>query len=240
MTLGGELFMPEGTGPFPAVLYNHGSAERMLSDTASKNIGPRYAARGWIFFMPYRRGQGLSSAAGGYIGDQIARAETQGGVRFAVRTMLEHLSGDHLDDQMAALAWLRAQTFVQPQRIAVAGQSFGGIETVLGAQRYAFCAAVDASGGAMSWKEAPELQALLKASVRDAKAPILFFQAENDFDLGPSRVLYDEMLAAGKPAQIKIYPAYGTTAFDGHSFTWLGGSTWFADVFEFVQAHCPP
>jgi dipeptidyl aminopeptidase/acylaminoacyl peptidase len=210
----------------------------MLSDMASKAMGPLYVARGWIFFMPYRRGQGLSAAAGPYIGDQIARAESEGGHARAVATMLHGLTTEHLDDQLAALAWLKAQPFVQADRIAVAGQSFGGIETVLGAERYPYCAAVDASGGAMSWNEAPELQALMKASVRSAKAPMLFFQAQNDFDLGPSKLLYAEMTAAGKTARIKIYPPYGKTAFDGHSFTWLGSATWFDDVFQFIAESC--
>jgi hypothetical protein len=49
LTLGGELYRPTGRGPFPAVLYNHGSAEGMLSDAASSAMGPRYAARGWIY-----------------------------------------------------------------------------------------------------------------------------------------------------------------------------------------------
>src|SRR4051812_30312160 len=44
VNLGGELFKPKGPGPFPAVLYNHGSAEGMLSDTASKAMGPLYVA----------------------------------------------------------------------------------------------------------------------------------------------------------------------------------------------------
>src|ERR1700727_838482 len=52
MTLGGELFKPKGEGPFPAVLYNHGSVEGMKSDMASTAMGPLYVAKGWIFFMP--------------------------------------------------------------------------------------------------------------------------------------------------------------------------------------------
>ena len=238
LTLGGNLYKPSGAGPFPAVLYNHGSAEGMLSDTASRAMGPLYAAKGWIFFMPYRRGQGLSATAGPYIGDEIDRAEKEGGRDLAVKTMLRLLTQDHLDDQLAALVWLKHQTFVQASRIAVAGQSFGGIETVLGVREYPYCAAVDASGGAMSWKEAPELHDLMKECVRNAKSPVFFFQAENDFDLGPSNELYREMIAAGKPAKIAIYPKYGKTNFDGHSFTWLGSSIWFNDVFAFIQTHC--
>lgn len=48
--------------------------------------------------------------------------------------MVQLVATDHLDDQLAALAWLRKQEFVQPARIAVAGTSFGGIESVLGAE----------------------------------------------------------------------------------------------------------
>jgi hypothetical protein len=34
LTLGGELYRPPGNGPFPAVLYNHGSASGMWSSEA--------------------------------------------------------------------------------------------------------------------------------------------------------------------------------------------------------------
>src|SRR6266480_6352452 len=50
------------------------------------------------------------------------------------------------------------QSFVQPNRIAVAGNSFGGIETVLGVERGGYCAGIDSAGGAQSWAQAPELQ----------------------------------------------------------------------------------
>jgi dipeptidyl aminopeptidase/acylaminoacyl peptidase len=40
-----------------------------------------------------------------------------------------------LDEQLAALAYLKQQTFIDPTRVAVAGCSFGGIETLLGAER---------------------------------------------------------------------------------------------------------
>src|SRR5215831_20222708 len=73
--LHGTLYKPEGKGPFPAVIYNHGSAPGLLSKQAFEALGPVFAKHGWVFFGPYRRGQGLSSSAGPYIGDQIADAE---------------------------------------------------------------------------------------------------------------------------------------------------------------------
>ena len=74
-------------------------------------------------------------------------AQKNGGISAGAAAMVRLLETDHLNDQLAALAWLRRQGFVRPDRIAVAGNSFGGIETVLGAERGNYCAAIDFSGG---------------------------------------------------------------------------------------------
>jgi dipeptidyl aminopeptidase/acylaminoacyl peptidase len=238
LTLRGVVYKPSGPGPFPAVLYNHGSAPGMLSSEAFEAIGPRFAARGWVFFGPYRRGQGLSAQAGPYVVDQLAAAKRQGGVPARAAEIVRLLEGDHLSDQLAALAWLRKASFVRADRIAVAGNSFGGIETVLGAEREAYCAAVDATGAAETWAEAPELRTAMTRAVRNARAPIFFIQAENDFDLSPTRVLSAAMKDAGKPCETKIYPAFGSSHRDGHSFAYRGAAIWFEDVFGFIERNC--
>jgi dienelactone hydrolase len=238
LTLHGVLYRPVGAGRFPAVLYNHGSAPGMLNNQAFEAIGPRFAARGWVFFAPYRRGQGLSASAGPYIGDQIAAAEQSGGPAAGSAAMVKLLETDHLDDQLAALAWLRAAPFVDPRRIAAAGNSFGGIETVLGVERASYCAGIDAAGGAQSWSGSPELQAAMLRAVRGARAPIFFFQAENDFDTTPTRALSAAMAEAGKPAQSKIYPAVGSSAKDGHAFAYRASDVWFGDGIDFLEKSC--
>src|SRR5712664_3175099 len=238
ITLHGVLYKPEGTGPFPAVIYNHGSAPGMMSKEAFEALGPTFASHGWVFFGPYRRGQGLSASAGPYIGDQIAAAEKKGGIPAGAAEMVRLLETDHLNDQLAALAWLRKQGFVRSDRIAVAGNSFGGIESVLGAERGAYCAAIDSAGGARSWAQAPDLQSLMTRAVRNAKAPIFFFQAANDFDLSPSKTLSAEMNEAGKTYKLKIYPPYGDSPRDGHSFGYFGSGVWAEDVFGFLNQHC--
>jgi dienelactone hydrolase len=212
----------------------------MLNSQASQRIGPLFAAQGWVFFMPYRRGQGLSAAAGRFIGEEISAAQTQGGTREGAATLVRLMSTEQLDDQLAALQWLRSQKYIVADQIAVAGNSFGGVQAVLGAQHASYCAAVDASGGAESWAAAPELQTLMKTAVRNSQSPIFFFQAENDFDLAPTRILPAEMKQAGKVGESKIYPAYGRSGRDGHGFAYLGASTWFGDVFAFLQRHCTP
>jgi dienelactone hydrolase len=132
----------------------------MLSKQAFEALGPVFAKHGWVFFGPYRRGQGLSASAGPYIGDQIADAQKKEGPSAGATTMVRLLGTDHLNDQLAALAWLRMQSFVDPDRVAVAGNSFGGIEVVLGTERASYRAGVDSAGAAQSWRIAPEVQAL--------------------------------------------------------------------------------
>jgi dipeptidyl aminopeptidase/acylaminoacyl peptidase len=236
--LHGLLYKPAGTGPFPTVLYNHGSSPGLINNQAFDLIGPMFTARGWAFFAPYRRGQGLSSDAGPYIEDEIQAARARGGEALAAQTMVRLLSTEQLQDQMAALAWLKRQHFVRPTLIAAAGNSFGGIETVLGVEHGDYCAAVDASGGAESWDEAPGLHDVMKRAVQHSKAPILFFQAENDYNLAPSRTLYAAMKAANKPAEIRIYPPYGHSPQEGHSFAYSGANIWMDDVVRFLEANC--
>lgn len=238
LTLHGALYRPDGPGPFPAVVYNHGSAPGMLSKEAFDALGPVFAKNGWVFFGPYRRGQGLSASAGKYIGDEISAAIKTGGLSSGAATMIRLLETDHLNDQLAALAWLRKQKFVKADRIAVAGTSFGGIEAVLGAERASYCAAIDSAGGAQSWAQAHELQSLMTRSVRNSRAPIFFFQAENDYDLSPSRVLSDAMKSAGKEFEVKIYPPFGKSVQDGHAFGYFGSAVWADDVFRFLNKHC--
>jgi carboxymethylenebutenolidase len=239
LTLQGVMFKPEGAGPFPAVVYNHGSAPGMLSKDAFEALGPVFAAHGWVFFGPYRRGQGLSASAGPYIGDEIAAAEKKGGIAAGASALVRLLETDHLQDQLAAIAWLRTQRFVRPDRIAVAGNSFGGIETVLGAERGTYCAAIDSAGGAQSWAQAPELRMRMTRAVRNSKVPIFFFQAANDYNLSPSKTLSDAMKEAGKTYEVKIYPAYGKSVQEGHTFGYFGSTVWANDVFQFLNQHCP-
>jgi carboxymethylenebutenolidase len=284
LTLRGVLYKPDGPGPFPGVIYNHGSAPGMLNNQAFDELGPLFARRGWVFFAPYRRGQGLSANAGRYIGDEIAAARNRGiglallivipsvvllflilarkrrgrfrivsglvfallamfvvnltGTRAGAAIMVRLLETEQLSDQLAAREWLHGRDFVEKDRIAVAGNSFGGVETVLGAETAGYCAAIDASGGAESWASAPQLRDLMLRAVRNSKAPMFFFQAENDYDLSPGRTLSNEMKDAGKVSELKIYPAFGKSAADGHSFAWSGSALWADDVFRFLEAHC--
>jgi carboxymethylenebutenolidase len=87
LRLQGIVFRPEGKGPVPAVVYNHGSDKDPTE--AIEILGPAFASRGWVLFAPYRRGQGLSAAEGPFIGDEIAAARTTGGLPAASTKMIQ-------------------------------------------------------------------------------------------------------------------------------------------------------
>jgi carboxymethylenebutenolidase len=236
LTLHGVVYMPSGSGPFPAVLWNHGSwGDPMV---AFDHLAPTFTDQGWVFFGPFRRGQGLSRSAGPYILDEIERAGRNGGPSAKAAKAVSLLTREHLEDQLAAYAWLKGQSYVFSRRIAVAGNSFGGIEVVLGAERVPYCAAVNGAGGSMSWAQAAELRDVMMRAARVSRSPMFLFQAENDFDLSPSRTLGRVMSAGGKAAEVKIYPPYGKTQGEGHNFAWLGSDVWGPDVLAFLRHHC--
>jgi len=56
------------------------------------------------------------------------------------------------------------------------GNSFGGIETVLGAEHAGYCAAVDAAGAAESWDGARDLQRIMLHAVQHSTVPIFSFK----------------------------------------------------------------
>jgi len=60
LALKGFIWKPEGPGPFPAIVWNHGSEK--LPGTVD-SVAPYFVGRGYIFLVPHRRGQGRSPGA---------------------------------------------------------------------------------------------------------------------------------------------------------------------------------
>jgi dienelactone hydrolase len=229
LVLHGFIYKPDGKGPFPALLWNHGSERR---PGWLPELAPIFLSKGYILFIPHRRGHGRSP--GEYVMDQLARAGQSGGLHARDRKLVE-LMEEHLEDQVAALTYLKSLPEVDPQRIAVAGCSFGGIQTILMAEQgLGLRASIDFAGAAQTWKDAPALQDRLIKAVRHAQMPVLFIQAENDYDLAPSRTLAAEMEKANKPHASQICPHFGKTAQDAHEFCVHGGEIWADKVFSYL------
>lgn len=233
IVLHADLFKPDGTGPFPAVLWNHGGSNpRPGSSSYSESpvLGELFARQGFVLLIPHRRGYGRSPRDP--LVDQFI-AEKRIDERNRVQLELMDV---HMRDMKGAIHYLEKLSFVDAPKIAVAGCSFGGSLTVFAAEgNLPLRAAVNFAGGAVSWKQSPELRERMLTSVRAAKVPILLVQAENDYDLNPSRALAQELERAKKPYQITIFPPHGSTAREGHSFCVSGGKIWEGEVFSFLR-----
>ena len=227
LMLHGFLYRPAGSGPFPAILYNHGSERQPGSKAA---LGQLFSGREYVFFLPHRRSHGRSP------NDSFVDSLYDRGAAGIVA-----LHEVHLDDQLAALSYLKQLPFVDSNRIAVAGCSYGGIQTVLAVeanaeQKLGMRAAIDFAGGAMSWRSLG-LRNRMVTAIRKTTIPVMFIQAENDYDLGPSRTLANELEQLGKPHKLLIFPPYGHTHQEGHSFCGgPGGEIWGPAVFSFLAA----
>jgi dienelactone hydrolase len=225
--LHGFLWKPEGTGPFPAIVWNHGSEKLPGSQPVLASF---YTAHSYVFFVPHRRGQGRSP--GDYIQDLVAQAPPGG----RARRMVE-LQQAEVDDVIAALNYLKSQSFVDPTRIALSGCSFGGIQTLLtGERELGVKALVPFAPGAMSWDQNQPLRDRLIRAVDSAKAPVFLIQAENDYSIAPSQVLSKEANKKHKDFQSKIYPAFGSTHQEGHwGFCSSATGVWGNDVLAFLE-----
>jgi carboxymethylenebutenolidase len=228
LELHGYIFKPDGSGPFPGILYNHGSEKR---PGTKPEIGNFFASNGYVVFVPHRRGQGRSP--GNYIMDGLNNAPR--GMR---GQLLVNLHEEQQQDLVSALDYMKSLQYVDAKSIAVAGCSFGGIQTVLATEKdLGLRAAIPFAPGAMTWSGSTEIRARLIAAVKRATVPVFLIQAENDYDLSPTRVLSQEMEQAGKPHQAKIFPPYGTTPREGHGgFCSRGMNVWGSDVLAFLAS----
>jgi dienelactone hydrolase len=224
------VYKPEGAGPFPVVIYNHGSrAGHDREERPFAYVGEMLARSGYVAVLPERRGYGRSN--GSTFGDTVGEDR---GPRFVTREQEE------TDDVLAAVEFVKTLPYADTKRMGVMGWSFGGIVSVFAASRStAFRAVVDQAGAALTWDHSPAMQEALREAARRIKIPLLGMVAENDRTTESVKAVVHETEKGGTPAKLIVYPKFtpqesgGVTP--GHMiFGREGWQIWEADVKEFL------
>jgi len=226
------VFKPQGKGPFPVVIYNHGSrpgherAERPFA-----YVGKMLATNGYFVVVPERRGYGKSD--GRQFSEEIGEDR---GPRYVVRLQQE------ADDVIAAAEFAQTLPDADGSRITVMGWSFGGIVSVLAASRSdVFKVVVDQAGGALSWDGSPALQTALKEAASKIRIPLLGMVAENDRTTKSVKIVVEGAKKHGSRATLIVYPAFKSKenpsgVAPGHMiFSADGALLWESDLKDFLK-----
>jgi carboxymethylenebutenolidase len=148
------------------------------------------------------------------------------------------LETSQLDDQLAGLTFLKSQPIVDTTRLVVAGCSYGGIQTLLGAERrVGYRAAISISPAALSWNGNPDLRGRLQAAVSRIDIPVFLIQPPRDASLEPARILGPILERRSAANRVKVYPPTMPDAQQTHCFGGAQGMhNWGGDAVAFIRS----
>jgi dienelactone hydrolase len=227
------LYRPEGNGPFPIVIYNHGTRDgRERESLPFPHIGRMLTRAGYGVLVSERRGYGKSGGAMWW--------QETGNDPSRVVSRLQDETGDVL----AAIDYLRTVPFADTKRMAVMGWSFGGIVTMMALSRSsAFAAAINQAGGALTWDANPFVRKALISAAEQSSTPTLLMVAKNDRTTDSITTLADVYQKRAVPHQLLIYDAFtpprgGVGRAPGHAlFSASGANLWEGDVVKFLDKY---
>ncbi|MFN4283333.1 MAG: alpha/beta hydrolase family protein [Alphaproteobacteria bacterium] len=225
-----NLYRPQGEGPFPLVVINHGSPGP--KDLSSYPQATRwFVERGFAVALPTRRGYGRS--AGGRAPDDLQSCKRDPRPDYAKAGLAT------ADDIQITLDYMRALADVKKDGAIVVGQSAGGWGSLALSSRNppGVAAIVNFAGGRLGHENC-DLPGEIAAAGRfgeTARVPTLWIYTENDsfFPPGESRAFHDAYVKAGGVAEYHLLPAF---AEDGHTLFARGTPLWTPLVEAFLKA----
>lgn len=212
---------PPGPGPFPTVVFNHGSTGRgdnpelFRRSWTSSTAAAYFVDRGWMIIFPQRRGRGASE--GHY--DEGFEADRS---RYSCEPSLSLPGVDRaIEDLDAVMAHVRTRSDVVQSKLLLAGQSRGGILSIVyaGERPDVFVGVVNFVGGWMGDRCANAVAINTATFKRGAKflRPTLWLYGDADpfYSLSHSKGNFAAFAAAGGKGRFESYWVPGQNA--GHA-----------------------
>lgn len=232
-------FRPQGPGPFPLVVMNHGrpGAAALRAQDPRQRFEPIarfFIRKGFAVAVPQRLGYGVSASAGDP--EHLTSCENP---RYQP-------AGDAAAVQvLAVVAHMRKEADIDPNRLVIMGDSVGGFTTVATAATKpdGLVAAINIAGGNGGNPVTPGnpckahlLESTFAAWGKTATAPMLWMYSENDQYFNPknARAWFDAFTKAGAKAEFKLMPPFGD---DGHALLVRANDLWQPVVDEFLARH---
>lgn len=211
------LLFPDGKGPFPVVVFNHGDIEmdsayiRYKQRFRDMTVAAEFLGKGIAVAFPARRGVGMSE--GIY---RLSGSRFDGDPLYTARR--------HAIDILPAFDALRNRPEIDASRMIVSGQSAGGYSTMYIASLNlpGVIGAINFSGGRTdSWggNGASNLVTTMISGFEEAgkttKVPMLWIFAEQDsrYPVATINACYEAFTRSGGKATLFISPP---TGHDGH------------------------
>ncbi len=238
---------PDGPGPFPVYISNHGSmttqeATRPPRTQITKGSLPdTLVRRGFVVLVLARRGyMGSEGTATTY-----SQGHGSGGYSGRRAADVMRGAGEEAGDVVAALEYLLTLPHVDPERISVGGVSLGGLVSIMAAARDArFKAVISMAGGYRQSGQGgvdeawPLVQGVWTNGAQKIRAPVLILWSKNDMTLDEDegRQLEKELRRTGKSVEMKVYPAFRD---NGHFlFSRAEGyPVYIPDAVSFLETH---
>ncbi len=222
------IAMPEGAGPFPLAVINHGGYGKKTKATMPRfhltYLANYFMSRGYAVALPMMRGY----------------AGSTGELR-AHGCDLAGLANKAADDIGKVIAYMRQQPDVDGSRVVVAGESAGGWYSLAFGARNApeVKGVVNFYGGVRVDVCASDDAALIRDSAAlgaRAHVPSLWLYGENDsfFPAGTWREMFARYTSAGANAELANYGAFMT---DSHKLlgSWEGLRVWTPKLDAFLK-----
>jgi dienelactone hydrolase len=222
------VFRPPGTGPFPLLVMNHGKQPgnpRLQPRDRFYYMSREFVRRGYAVMVPMRTG--FSHSGGEYV---------DFGCNMTANGYLQAM------DLRAVIVYARAQSWIDGDRIIVAGQSYGGLATLAAGAGVlpGVRGLLNFAGGLRSDNDSCEWKGALADAFAEygskSSLPSLWFYGENDsyFNHNVASRLYHAYVGAGGKAQLVSYGAFKR---DAHAMAGSrdGFAVWWPQTQRFLQ-----